>query len=227
MAKTKAEMKSAWDEYHALLRAARDAQRSGDWPASVEFACRSLPHVDGMMQYGRKYEQLQFESVETIDIILKRAPLLMDAAALEQLETLLVEKTRIDKHASDDLAAELTRAVALLWDAHRLWNHLESLPHVRQDELRRNLGGDQDAWRAIAEAWEHTGLLKRTPESGSYRLDFITKLDEPIAAKCGSCGVIVRGVKSKLFEARTCPKCKIVAAFTWLVQQPADLSREQ
>ena len=172
------------------------------------------------MQYGRKYEQIEFQGIETIDIILTRAPLLLDSASLEQLEALLIEQKRIDKNASDDVAAELSRAVALLWDCRRLWNHLEANLSTRQDSLRRTLGGDQEAWRAIAETWEQLGLLRRTPEGGSYRLEFHTRMDEPIAAKCGRCGVTVKGTKSKLLEPRTCPKCKSTAEFTLLVAPP-------
>lgn len=61
MAMTKADMKLAWDEYHKLLRSAREAYRDGDWLGSLQHAVQSLPHVDGMMQFGRKYEQFQFE----------------------------------------------------------------------------------------------------------------------------------------------------------------------
>lgn len=150
----------------------------------------------------------------------------MDSASLEQLDTLLLERKRIDKNASDDLADELSVAVAQLWDCRRLWRHLEANPCARQDALRRTLGGDQETWRAIAESWEQLGLLMRTPEGGSYRLEFRTRMDNPITAKCGLCGVIVKGAKSKLLEPRTCPKCKSPSEFTLLVQQPAELSKE-
>ena len=64
---SKAEMKLAWDEYQTLLRASRDAYRAGDWQASLQSAVQSLPYVDGMMQYGRKYEQLEFRGITEND----------------------------------------------------------------------------------------------------------------------------------------------------------------
>lgn len=226
MAMTKAEMKAASDQYKALFWEARQAEKAGQWQTSIDFAVRSLPHIDGMMQYERKYEQREFDGIGTIDIILKRAPLLMDASSLKQLETLLIAQKRIDKHASDDLAADLQRAIVLLWDAYRLWNHIEAQSGTMENELAKILGGNQATWRAIVEAWEACGVLKCTPERGSYRLDFYTKMDEHVSAKCGSCGVIVSGPKSKLLEPRACPKCAVRVEFVILTRRPADLPKD-
>jgi hypothetical protein len=106
-----------------------------------------------------------------------------------------------------------------MWDAHRLWNHIEQHPNSRQDELRRTLHGDQDQWRALAETWERMGLLSRLSEGGSYQLSFCTRMDEPASAKCPSCAAIGKAPKSKLLHELACPKCHSHVLFVLLAPE--------
>ncbi len=108
-----------------------------------------------------------------------------------------------------------------MWDAHRMWNHLEGHPQTRQDELGRVLGGGQTQWRSTAEAWEKMGLLHRTPEGASYRLALSTRLGEVISAKCPSCGTVAEGPKAMFFEELPCPECHAAVSFVIRVRESA------
>lgn len=219
MAMTKAEMEAHRAQYFVLVSDARDAQQNGLYKKAVEAAVSSWDYVVGMMQYERKYEQKESVSVEGIEIVLKLAPFLLDLGSLEKLAALLKSQRRIEKHASGALASGIETAKALLWDAYRLWQHLEAHPDARQDALRATFGGDQDRWRGMAETWEKMELIRRTPEGGSYRLALSTRRDEPTLAKCPGCGVVAKAAKAKLFAEVTCPKCRKVVEFVLLNRQ--------
>ena len=108
-----------------------------------------------------------------------------------------------------------------MWDAYRLWEHLEKRPDARQDELRQDLGGDQNRWRRMSETWEEMGVVRRTPEGRSYRLTLVTRMDQTVFGKCPSCGVIGKTSKTKLMDDVTCPKCQTVGKFVILATRRA------
>ena len=148
-------------------------------------------------------------------LVLRYAPLIFDSDSLDQLASLLKSQRRIDKNSAVDIASDLEASVSTMWDAHRLWSHLECEHEVRQDELRRKFGGDQDKWRWIAETWERMGLLCRVPEGGSYRLSLVSRLETRVRGKCASCGVTGQADKFHLFQEIQCPKCK--ASGFWVI----------
>ena len=74
----KAEMEDHRAEYQALMSKARSAEREGFCRRAVELALASWDHIDGMMQYERRYENKEFANVQGIEMILKYAPLLFD-----------------------------------------------------------------------------------------------------------------------------------------------------
>lgn len=226
MAMTKPELEKHSDEYHALMARARAAEQQGLVCEAVEVALSSWQYIDGMMQYERKYEDEEFASVEAIDIVLEHAPLLLDFQSLDRLEVLLKDFRRIDKNTSESLADKLANGRALMWDAHRLWDHLEQHPEARQDQLRQILGGDQNKWRSIAETWENMGLVRRTPEGGSYRLALSTRMEEVVSAKCSSCGAVAKAPKAMFFEQQPCPRCGATVHFVLLCKDTAAGTRE-
>jgi hypothetical protein len=224
MAMTKAEMELARANYFARLSDARLALQTGLYAIAIQHAVSSLEFVDGMMQFERKYEKREFKSIETIDIVLRYAPLIFDYQSLDALDSLLRSQKRIDKNASADLAAMLARARQLMWDAHRFWDLLEQSREFRQDEARKTLGGDQDCWRWLAESWEAMGYLRRTPEGGSYRLALITRMDDAVMARCPECGATGRAPKSKVLYEINCPKCRARVCFVILSKELTALS---
>lgn len=216
MAMKKAEMEAHREKYRALMGDARAAQQDGLYHKAVELALSSWDHVDGMMQYERRFEEKEFESIEGIDTVLKYAPLLLDFNNLDRLESLLKSQRRIDRNTSESLTEKLGKARALMWDVHHLWDHLEQHPGARQDELRQILGGDQDQWRLVAETWEKMGLVRRTPEGRSYRLSLCTRMGEVISGKCPKCGAFSEAPKAMLLEELACPKCRASVLFVML-----------
>jgi hypothetical protein len=211
----KAELEQHHTQYYAVLSETRETLQGGDYKKAVDLAVSSWEHIDGMMQYERKYNGRDSVEVEAIDTVLRFAPLLFDFECLNKLDVLLKGQRRIEKNTSADLTNLRAKARELMWEAHRLWNHLEQHPNSRQDELRRSLSGDQDRWRSMAETWEKMGLLSRTPEGGSYRLSLSTRMDEPILAKCPSCAALGKAPKSKFLDDVTCPKCHVNVSFVF------------
>ncbi|NOT00130.1 MAG: hypothetical protein HOP29_05840 [Phycisphaerales bacterium] len=207
MAMKKAELEAHRDAYHKLMSDAQSALRQGLYREALRRAVDSWPYIDGMMQYERRWEEREFKSVEAIDMVLNVAPLLFDFETLNKMEALFAEYRRIDKFASDDLADRLAQARAFMWDAHRMWHHLEQHPHVRQDELRQQLGGDQARWRSIAESWEHMGLVFRERDGASYRVLIATRLGQVVSAKCFACGAIAEAPKAMFLEQIHCSEC--------------------
>lgn len=216
MAMSKAEMESHRAEYHARLSQARSELEKKDFGKAIAFAMSSWEYILGMMQHERKYEKREFDSVEALEIVLKHAPPLFYFESLEALETLLKNQRQIDRHASDDLADKLAQARARMWDAHRMWSYLERTAPIIQNKLFDVLGGDQGRWRPIVEAWEEAGLVRRTPDAGSWLLSFATRLNDSQTAKCPACGAIVQASKTKFLEEQACPKCREKVLFVLL-----------
>lgn len=207
VAMTKAEMEHHHAQYHAHMASAREAQQRGLYRQAVEIAFRSWAHIDGMMQFERKYDSKDFASVTAIDLVLKYAPLLLDPVWLDKLDELLKDSRRIEKNTSESLADNLADARRRLSDAHRLWDHLEWNAEVRQDDLRKVFGGDQNEWRELAESWEKMGIVERAPEGGSYRVRLRTRMGGVCSGKCPACGGIAQAPKAMFLEPLTCTDC--------------------
>ena len=226
MAMKKEDLERHRAQYHALMAKARVAHDEGLYHQAVELAFASWDHIDGMMQYERKYEEKEFDNVEGISMVLAYAPLLLDSESLDRLEILLKDQRRIDRNTSESVKEQLAKARALLWDAHRMWNQLERHPATRQDELPRILGGKKGQWRSVAEEWEKMGLLRRTPEGRSYRLDFSTRMDEVVLAKCPSCGVVAKARKTRFLNVQACPSCRSEVMFVILSKKVGTTKKE-
>ena len=214
-------MKKAEKEYHrtayrSLIAKARSAERHGLYRETVDLALSSWDHIDGMMQYERKYEDKEFSSIQGIDLVMEYAPLLFDFSSLDTLETLLKNYRRIDKNTSESLADKLAKARVLMWNAHRLWDHLERHPETRQNKLSRILGGDHDQWQAVVTVWDKMGLLRRTSKGISNRLSLSTRMGKVVSAKCPSCGGVVDAPKSMFLEKLACPECRETVLFVIL-----------
>ena len=104
---------------------------------AVELSVTALDHIDGMMRFGRKYCEVEFTSVECIDVVLRIAPLLLDCESLDRLEEVLKERRQIQKNTSEDLAKKLADARELMSNAYNLANYLERNGHANVvDSLR-------------------------------------------------------------------------------------------
>jgi hypothetical protein len=217
MAKMKAELDADYTRHETVMGEARSACHRQDYERAIELAVSAWDCIDGMMLYERKYcNRREHHSIDSIDCVLRFAPLLFHFESLDKLAALLKSQRRIEKNTTTDVAQKLADARSLMADAHRLWNHLEKQGECRQDLLRNELGGDQDRWRSIAETWERMGLIHRVPDGGSYRLALSTSFDRPTRGKCPSCGVIGKATKARLLETITCPQCHATVQFVLL-----------
>lgn len=216
MAMKKAEMEEHQASYKRLMTEARSAEQQGLYRKAIQSALEAWDHIDGMLRYEKRYGEEEFDSIPAIDMVLRYAPLLLDFETLDALEGLLKEHRRIERATSTNLADRLQEARDSMWENHRLWDHLEHNPAAEQNQLRACLGGDQDRWRAVAEAWEKMGLVTRTPDGGSYRLTLSTRLGEVVRAKCPSCGHDCEGSKSLFLEPMECPECQDTGLFVIL-----------
>ena len=226
MAMKKAEMEHHRAEYHALMSKARAAKKEGLYREAVDAAFSSWEFIDGMMQYERRYEGREFDGIEGINVVLQYAPLLLDFDSLDKLESLLKDYRRIDKNTSESLRDRLEKGRSLMRDVHRMWDHLERHPGAMQDDLTQTLGGEQEQWQSVAEDWEKMGLLRRTPDGGSYRLALATRMGEVVPAKCSACGAVSMAPKSMLLENTTCPHCKATVSFVFIAPRTSSDAKE-
>ncbi len=216
MAMKKAEMEQHRAEYHSLMSMARLAESRGLYREAVEHALESWDHVDGMMQYERRYEKKQFKSIHGTEMILKYAPLLLDYPSLDRLEALLKSSRRIDNNTTVNISKKLAKARSLMWGIHRFWDYLEHHPEALQSKLAKALGGDQIQWRTVAEEWERMGLLHRSQDNGSYRLHLTTRTNAIVSAKCPSCASTAEAPKAMFFQKMPCPECHEAVFFVIL-----------
>jgi len=222
----KTEMEQHHTAYHELVTQARSAERTGLYRMAMQLALSSWEHVDGMMQYERKYEDTEFETIPAIEMVLKYAPLLFDFESLDALDALLKDCRRIEKNTSECLADRLNTARAHMWENHRLWDHLEQNPGARQSELRKQLGGDQEQWRSVVEDWHRMGLLRRSPDGGSYALTLATQMGELVMAKCPACGRTAEGTKAVFLDEVPCSNCAATGLFVILSTDGPDKDKE-
>jgi hypothetical protein len=217
MAKLKAELDQERNEYSKGMLLCRQSHDDGDYQQALETAASACEYVDGMMQFEHRYENREtWASIESMEYVFRYAPILFEGQYIKRLAALLKSQKRIQKNVTTDLSQSLAKAQTLMQDAYRLWNHLESQETPRQDDLRTTLGGDQDQWRWIAETWERIGIVRRTPENHSYRLQLVTRLGEGIRGKCPNCGVVGKATKLRLLDKLDCPKCRVIGMFVLL-----------
>lgn len=212
----KSEMAAHSEAYRSLMRAAKEAERRGLYRAAVDAAVAAWEHIDGMMQYGMKYEDDDFVSISAIDAVLKHAPLLFDFRNLDALEQLLETRKRIEKNTSQSVVEKLSKAREQIWVNHRLWGYLERYGEVRQDQLSDILGGGQEYWRSLSKSWAAMGLVTRVQEGVSYRIALSTRMGQVVRAKCSSCGKASEAPKGMFLEKMKCPYCNTRVLFVLL-----------
>jgi hypothetical protein len=207
-AMNKAELESHRAQYDGSMVRVSDALHAGLYREGLAAAVSALEYVDGMMRHAERYESASFSNVSAIEVILKYGPVLLDTDCLDRLEGLLKTQRRVARNTSDDLGQLLIDARTKLDECYRFWSFLEANGSVRQEELSRLLGGEQQMWVDVAATWEAMGLLRRVPEGHSYRISIILCFEEEAQAKCISCGAIHRGPKKRFYEAVTCDGCR-------------------
>jgi hypothetical protein len=212
----KSEMEEHKAAYHLLVSGARSAIAQKDFSTAIGLATKSWKYVDGMMQFERKYEAKEFDSVEGIDIVLAYAPLVFDFESLNELGELLKSQRRIDKHASDDLAGKLDHAKGSMHAARHLWNQLEAIGNRKEGDINSDVRSELEQHESILGLWEEMGITTRGLQGTSVTPRLCTRMDDQVAVKCPSCGVTGHASKSKILDEVKCPKCHNSVAFVIL-----------
>jgi hypothetical protein len=203
----KDEMEMHFREYGAKIATAQTAEKHGLFRETIAAAASAWANIDGMLQYASKYNNEEITDISAIDLVLKYAPLMLDNKTLNSLGELLRKSKRISRDDRNVLPETLEIARRKLRANHRLWTHIQMRGEVRQDDLGRQLGGEQDYWRWACESWERMRLLRRISDRNSYRISFATRMGQIFPAKCPKCGDIVKAPKAMFLEPTRCAKC--------------------
>ena len=70
----KHELEHHYGQYKGIVREARELEARGELLAAIAACKQAWSYADGMMQYGRRYEDEEYRSLEAIEIVLKHAP---------------------------------------------------------------------------------------------------------------------------------------------------------
>jgi hypothetical protein len=220
MAMKKAEMEAENLHYREKMGLAQAAELRGMYRQVLDAAISAWPYVDGMLLHERKYRDNEVADIAAINLVLRYAPLLLDARPLNELEDLLAGYKRVLKESFATLTANLSRARTQVAENHRLWTYLEKNPGAEQDRLCEALGGEQERWRSVAESWERMGLLTRVPADRGCRLTLLTRMGEVVPGKCPACGHRGRAPKAMFLGQVTCPECGAHVTFVLLAARP-------
>lgn len=212
---TRSELETECHKYEYHLEKARQAEQEGRWGHIVDNAKSAWQHIDGMMQYRRKYESREFDSIEAIDLVVQYAPLRFDYKSLDELDQLMKEYKRIEKNTLSDMRQKLIEASSLMDYAYDLWHCLISAEEQRQLSLDELQSKQPDRWNFVIHHWIRMGVVVGA-EPASTKIELTTSISRRTRAKCSSCGALVQAVTHKFYEEQACPKCKVNGWFVIL-----------
>jgi hypothetical protein len=215
----KSEMEHHRAAYYQHLSDAMSALEQNACNEAVRSAVSSLDHLDGMMQYERKYEGKESFDIAAINLVLRFAPLMFDEESIDRLEALLKEQRRIAKYTNTNLEQRVAAARETMWHAHHLWNQLESHAHASEAGTAGERGENREQQRKVLEEWGQMGLVCQSEKPA--RVSLTTDMDQAIAARCPACGVVAKAPKTKALEQRHCPKCRASVSFVLLASESA------
>jgi hypothetical protein len=213
MPPTRAELEFHCGECYSLTDKAQQAINRHGYSEGMRLAVNALLHVDGMMQYERKYECRSIDRVRCIDIILQYAPLLLDADSLDKLAEVLKSQKRIDKNAEADLAKDLELSRAQLRIAHQLWDQLETHPVVTQEQLEQATRTTASNVGAVIHGWQQMGAVIASANGNIRQYSLTTRMGDAVPTKCISCGATGKAPKMNLLDEITCPRCRSSSFF--------------
>lgn len=221
MALSKDEIREHAARYDELQACARAAEARGEYFTAIEHARGAFPFINGMMQFREQSEGASFESIETIDMVLRLAPPLFDTASLDELEALLKAKRRIAKETNVDEKTQFVVAREQIRVAHRLWNFIEANPAVNSDQIAAHLQLVKSLWSGLLDFWVKANLLTVHDDSGQATYGFEHSTDHVIIAKCGLCGIACKGPKHRFLQQQECPRCQQSSLFVLVGPPPS------
>lgn len=202
--------------YRARLERARFAIDDGQIVEAIKEAVAAWEHVEVRMRYGARYEDMEFDTLECVELVLQYAPLVLDADSLDRLEVLLKKQKHVERKTSKSLTAALDVARARLNLAYRAFDLLERRASMSHDELNAWAGPDAPAWKRIAMEWLRIGVVENSDDGKTCRLR--TNLREHWRTKCHACGKGLGGPKWRFLEKLPCPKCGSESGFVFVAR---------
>lgn len=198
---------------HYLLQANTEIA-AGNYFLAVQYCVASFEYINLMMQHEQKQNDREFETIETIEIVLKYAPALFDAESLASLAKILKSQKRIDKHATDDLAAKTSEAIELIQVAYTVWNKLQNNTQHNLAQVLKSVSAESLARiEEVVRIWSHQGYVQLHQLEDEIIPCISNPQEVSVKGKCPSCGVLVNGKKYHFWRANKCPKCHKESVF--------------
>ena len=208
---TKAELEALHTVFQAFSKQTKAAISKHDYPKAVDEALQSFPYLGGMIQYARKYEQVEEHKYPTIDAVLSYAPLLFRWRAIDEVERLLDETKRIEKNSSLDWRMKIDHSRKQLASSLSIWSAIEANSDMTAFDNQVN----RVDRIFILNAWEQMGLIiKSTSKGGMY--SFVSDKSARMRAKCRSCGDVCDATKETFLKEMKCLRCSATSLFVIL-----------
>lgn len=212
----KAELESEHKQCRAITLRAIAAEREHRYGEAIDLSVSSLKHLDGSIQYERKYLKVEDSQLPTIGIVLVYAPPLFRRDALESVGEVFAKNRRVAKSSGQDLKAQLDHAFDVMDVSFRAWLELDASELLPTSQMRSNPAIVDTLYRI----WEKIGLIAKVSHGLQTKWSFLTRLEEPTHAKCSRCGHVITGKKIDLLEETRCPMCSVANRFVILGPTP-------
>ena len=209
----KADLEFDHEEYLAALEQAQLAMRTADLADAVAHAVQSFEHVDGMMQFEKRYNDVESVAVDTVSLVIENAPLVFDNDALDKVESLLASKKRIERNAQGHLREKLAAAREAIREVGLVWDHIDRLQESTDAREWFAIPCKTARWRFIVSAWSAMGIIRPVERDGADAFEWVTRMDAATRAKCSSCGTLAKGPRVRLLEPAVCPACRQKVSF--------------
>lgn len=200
--------------YGHYLSQAKKEIAAGNCYLAIQSCVASFEYINLMMQHEQKQNDRQFETIETIEIVLNYAPALFDTESLASLAKILKTQKRIDKHATDDLAAKTKTALEIIAVAHKIWNELENNNLYDLPQLLVHVDSEyRERIEEIVQIWTSLGYVQLRQQANKLFPTIPLPQEVMMKGKCPHCGVVVNGKKYHFWRANNCPKCRTESFF--------------
>jgi hypothetical protein len=213
---TKAALEIAAERYSQLHEAAAQLAEKRDFLGAVNCASESLHLIPPMMQFERKYNSREFDSVETIDLILTFAPPLFLIDALDKVGEVLGEFRAIERNTDADMASKLSHARSVMQMARGLWTLAERKEAFTSDDAWEQFGGNDEVAMSVVQVWTDVRAIIPTATTPPLQWRLVSPFHDNCRCKCPSCGATGKGLLQFAMQETICPGCKNGVTFVIL-----------
>ncbi|MFT3882934.1 MAG: hypothetical protein QM703_25170 [Gemmatales bacterium] len=208
---TKAELEWQRTAFRTYVAQSKEALSQHQYSNAIELAIQSFAFIDGMIQYERRYEQVEDQPYPTIKTVLSYSPVLFRWKAIDEVERLLDSTKRIEKNSQIDWRAKIDHSRRLLGHALETWTNIHARNSATYD-------GDQNRRIErvfILSTWENMGYVTKPNENGDLH-SFVSNMEMRTRAKCKYCGDVCDATKATFLADIKCLKCGVTNLFVIL-----------